>query len=115
MGALFSMLDEITRLEQLEHTKEIERIKNREPSDYPKTVYIYSEDEIPKDYVKYEGFMRSVYMLRKYGRRVFRNTKKKVYVIPEVREFMGKEYLFYIACGPIPESGEAVIPITKKR
>lgn len=113
-GALFSALGEIDRLQQQEHQVEIQRIKDRKPSDYPKTIYAYSEEEIPRGYVRLEPEMNSVFMLRKYARRVYRNVKKRIYVIPSVVEIMGKEYVKYCVYSPIPEAGEAIIPITRK-
>lgn len=115
MGELFSTLDEINRLQLQEHQEEIKRIKNRMPSNYPKTIYVYSEEEIPAGYVKHEKSMGSIFLLRKYARRVFRNIKKKIYVIPEVEEIGGKGYVSYTTYGPTPEAGEPVIPITRKR
>jgi len=112
--ALFSILGEIDTLQKQEHQKEIERIKEKKPSDYPKTVYVYSDEEIPEGYVKVEPDMNSVFMLRKYSRRVFRNTKKRLFVIPVVITIMGTEYTRYTSYTPIPEAGEAIIPITRK-
>jgi hypothetical protein len=114
-SALFSILSEIDALQKQEYQAELTRIKNKEPSDYPKTIYVYDRKKIPADYVGLTQTISSVFMLRKYARRVFRNVKKKVYVMPSMITVMTKEYPVYAIYSPIPEPTTAIIPITRRR
>lgn len=114
-SALFSILSDIDALQKREYEKELDRIRNKKPSDYPKTIYVYSKDEIPEGYVELTQKMSSIFMLRKYARKVFRNTKgKKMYIIPSLTTMLGKEYPSYTLYSPVPEAGVAIIPITRR-
>lgn len=113
MDVLFLVLDALDKLSKKDYAEELERIRNKEKSDYAKTIYVYDEKDIPEGYVKQEGVMRSTFMLRKHSRRVYRNTGKKVYVIPHVEQTMDAEFPVYVIYTTPPKPTTPITPITR--
>jgi hypothetical protein len=109
---LFLIVQEVRKRAEQEHAREMQRIKNRGPSEYKYTKYVYDIREVPPGYVQLDKKMRSTDQMKKYARQVRRNTGGTLIVLPSIVKPFKTEFPEYIIFTPIPQGPLSLVVST---